>query len=64
MKRTILLCLIMAYNSLGFAQSYDSAIRYNMIAPTFSVAVDTLIARAVAANPANTGEQLLLIKNY
>jgi len=55
MKQTIFLCLLMAFSSIASAQNYDSATRY-LLSPSFSVAVDTLVARAVAANPTDTGE--------
>jgi hypothetical protein len=55
MKRKLLLCLLLACACTTYAQ-YDSAIRYRMASPTFYVAADALLPRAVAANPADTTE--------
>ena len=69
MKKTLLLCLLLAYSLMGYAQSsvYDSATRYR-ISPSFNVAMDTLINRA-AADPGDTGEDnesaaLMRYKNF
>ncbi len=56
MKNRIVLCLLLAAFNIASAQSFDSALRYRMLAPSFSVAADTLIARAAAASPTDTSE--------
>ena len=52
MKLKLFLSLLLCYSIITNAQIYniyDSAIRYRMAVPTFSVAADTLIARSVAS---------------
>jgi hypothetical protein len=55
MKHTLLSFLLLASGICVNAQSYDSAIRYRL-SPSFSVAVDTLIQRAMTLAPDDTGE--------
>ena len=56
MKNTLFFYLLVAFGSIASAQSYDSAVRYRMSAPSFYAAADTLIARAVATYPADTSD--------
>jgi hypothetical protein len=62
MKRTLLLCLLMAAAGICSAQ-YEAAVRYLDTTLSFYAAMDTLIAHA---NPADTGEanQLVRLKNF
>jgi hypothetical protein len=55
MKYVLCLCLFMAFFIIAPAQMYDSALRYRLSTPTFEVAADTLIARAMA-DPTDTTE--------
>ncbi len=55
MKNTLLLCMLLACSQIAPGQ-YEAAIHYRAISPTFSIAVDTLIQRAKAANPSDTSE--------
>ncbi len=63
MKQTLLLFLIMAFTGLCYGQ-YDSAAQYRMATPTFSVAMDTLIARATSATMTGEGSPAATLERY